>query len=152
MVMLLGGYNNELTSPFFAVVDGSRPSGTSPAVRAKYRCRDCGSVAADPYLVLPTVAIDGLYGSQPYVERIEPDFSGKIVVSVAHSVEGKHGAIFHHFDTDFRLVENELSKEFEALYLELAARHRLPPIERADDLQVRRWDGRAFAVLPAGGR
>jgi hypothetical protein len=150
-VVLVGGTNNDFRAASLAVFPANGVSGSTPALRPAYACRNCPPGAPEALFLFPTLCIGRGRGQATVVEtwiergdliRVRVEQPGILMRTSTYYTIGPDGAV----------VGAEISPEFQAEHARLERRgeidHPFGPRDDADMFPVRRWDGRAFVDLP----
>jgi hypothetical protein len=164
-VALLGATNNETRGGALAVVDADDPSGSSPAEKDDFRCRDCPPGAPLAFLIFPLMEIGREMGSRAYVSELslEPGETMTITVGQGSAVPGdpplSEPTSYYVLDWRFRVVDAEVGDDYRQSHarLELLGRlhHKFGTRDRHGLFPVLSWNGSRFVRItgpqPASG-
>lgn len=164
--MLIAGSDNEFNGVGVAVVDRANPTGSAPAVRAKFTCQGCPTAAPLEFVVFPGTEIERLQDSNLGMDRIEQGDQGELTFVVLHVLSFESlakglgfavGRTHMIFDRDLQPLSAQHQPDFRTLHNEAFRRGVLDhPFGPADDAvlwPVLRWNGAAFEELrPSASR
>ena len=151
-VVLVGAGNNDFRAVSLAVFRPDGVTGSTPAVRPGYACRDCAPGHPDLLFVFPSLCI-ARRGGQAGAPEVWIEKGDRLRVLVAQGDESL--GLVHAYYTlgpDGTLESASTSREFQAQHALLERRgeldHPFGPRDDRDLLPVKRWDGRGFVDLP----
>jgi hypothetical protein len=146
----VGGTNNDFRAVSLAVFPPGAVTGSTPAVRPGYACRDCAPGGPEALFLVPSLCISRRAG-QATVTETWAENGDRIRVAPADASVGV-ADIYYTLGPGGTLLGAEVSREFQAQHALLERRgvldHPFGPGDDADVLSVRSWDGRGFVDLP----
>jgi hypothetical protein len=158
--IVVGGASNEFNGAAVAVIDRANPSGTAPAVAAKFTCQGCPTGSPLAYVVLPGTAIERLQDSTASVAQMVSGDGGELTIIVSHLLvlsrlgrgsEALVGETNYVFTPGLSPVSAEHQPNFRVLHNEAHRRgvldHPFQPSDAAALFPVLRWNGRSFEEL-----
>ena len=151
-VVLVGAGNNDFRAASLAVFSPDAVTGSTPAARPGYACRDCAPGHPGELFVFPSLCIARRGGQAGAPEAwVEKGDRLRVMVSQGDAMLGTAYA-YYTLGPDGALVSAEISREFQVQHAVLERRGELDhPFGSRDGrelLPVRRWDGRGFVDLP----
>jgi hypothetical protein len=159
-VVLLAGANNDFNSASLAVLDPDRPTGTAPARRDHYQCRDCPPGDPLAFVVFPSTDIDRLQDAEQAIESVVEDDAGNLTVqlwrgSAFPELAGYDRAVtLYRLDGHLRPLSADHQPSFVIMHNELfrlgRLNHPYGPQDEAALWPVYRWNGQAFDELRPG--
>lgn len=151
-VVFVGGTNNDFRGASLAVFPPDRVSGSSPAVRPAYACRNCSPGGPEALFLFPSLCTARRAGLQAGLFEAWVERGNRIRVSVTQGGTSSHAATYYTLGPDGELLGAEISRELQAQHGLLERQgildHRFGPTDDRDMFPVRRWDGRRFVELP----
>ena len=149
-VVLVGATNNDFRAASLAVFPADRVTGSAPAARPAYACRNCPAGGPEEFFIFPSLCAARLNGQagllEAWVER-----GDRIRATVIQGPAGA-GATYYTLGPDGKVLAAEISREFQTQHGQLERQgvldHRFGPTDDRDMFPVRRWDGTRFVELP----
>jgi hypothetical protein len=150
-VVLLGGTNNDFRGASLAVFPVDGVTGSTPAVRPGYACRNCPPGGPEALFVFPTLCL-ARPGGQAGIHGVWAENGERLRVTVGHRAGDDLVASYYTLGPDGGLLQAEISREFQAVHAGVERRgdldHPFGPRDDAEMFPVRRWDGARFVELP----
>jgi hypothetical protein len=150
-VVLLGGTNNDFRGASLAVFPVDGVTGSTPAVRPGYACRNCPPGGPEALFVFPTLCL-ARPGGQAGIYGVWAENGERLRVTVGHRAGDYLVASYYALGPDRGLLQAEISREFQAVHAGVERRgdldHPFGPRDDAEMFPVRRWDGARFVELP----
>jgi len=152
-VLLVGGANNDFRAGVLAVFRPEAVTGSTPARRPAYACRNCAPGGPEAVFLFPSLCISrraGLAG----VYDVWGEGGDHLRVSVAQgsASAGVQTASYYTLGPDGALLSAEISREFQADHALLERQgildHAFGTQDERDLLPVLKWDGTGFRPLP----
>jgi hypothetical protein len=147
--VLVGGTNNDFRAGSLAVFPEDRVSGSTPAVRTAYACRDCPPGGPETLFLFPSLCLARGRGQATVVETwIERGDLIRVRVAQASGASS-----FYMIGPDGGVRGAEISREFQTEHALAEKRgetdHPFGGRDDAEMFPVRRWDARGLVELPA---
>lgn len=151
-VVLVGAGNNDFRGASLAVFPPEGVTGSTPAARPGYACRDCTPGHPEELFVFPSLCIARRGGQAGAPEVwVEKGDRLRVLVSQGDATLGT-AYVYYMLGPDGALVSVEISPELQAQHAALerqgALDHPFGARDARDALPVKRWDGRRFVDLP----
>ncbi len=150
-VVLVGACNNETKGASLAVLDEGRPTGSAPARRAEYQCRNCPPGMPLAFSIFPRLEVAEAVGAIATVDHILTDHEDQITVRVQQlSLSGAdhldlNAHVYYLVNADMRVTHAELGSDVPIARRQLELVGRLSQHSaRSDALQlfpIWRWVG-----------
>jgi hypothetical protein len=152
-VLLVGGANNDFRAASLAVFRPGSVTGSTPARRPAYACRNCTPGGPEAVFLFPSLCINRRTGQAGvYDVWGEKGKNLRVAVSQGGATEGGQTASYYTLGPDGTLLNAEISREFQADHALLERRgvldHRFGAPDERDLLPVLKWDGADFRPLP----
>ena len=151
-VVFVGGTNNDFRGASLAVFPPDRVSGSNPAARPAYACRNCSPGGPEALFLFPSLCTARRSGLQAGLLEAWVERGNRIRISVTQGGTSSHASTYYTLGPDGELLDAEISREFQAEHALLERQgvldHRFGPTDDRDMFPVRRWDGRRFVELP----
>ena len=159
--LYVGATNNEFKGASLAVIDQTRPDGSSPSLDPEFRCAGCPDPSPLAFFVFPMGDVGTVQQSPPSVDPVIIDTAGQVEVHVVHAVdrplpgiEPNHprGVLLYTFNRDLRLIDAEVVDDYARAHQEFRRVGLLDhPLDDADQRRelfpVRRWNGRDYDLI-----
>jgi hypothetical protein len=149
-VLLVGGGNNDFRGASLAVFPPDGVTGSAPAARPAYACRDCPAGGPEELFVFPSLCSARRSGQAGLLEAWVEQ-GDRIRVTVVQGAIGG-GASYYTLGADGAVLTAEISREFQTQHAVLERQglldHPFGPVDDREMFPVRRWDGRRFVELP----
>jgi hypothetical protein len=151
-VVLVGAGNNDFRAASLAVFPPDGVTGSTPAVRPGYACRDCAPGHPEELFVFPSLCIARRGGQAGAPEAwVERGDRLRVIVAQGNATLGT-AYVYYSLGPDGALVSAEVSREFQVQHVTLerqgALDHPFGPRDVREMFPVKRWDGRRFVDLP----
>jgi hypothetical protein len=152
-VLLVGGANNDFRAAALAVFRPGSVTGSTPARRPAYACRNCAPGGPEAVFLFPTLCISRRTGQAGvYDVWGEKGENLRVTVSQGSATAGGQTASYYTLGPDGTLLGAEISREFQADHALLERQgildHRFGAQDERDLLPVLKWDGTGFRPLP----
>lgn len=146
-VVLVGGTNNDFRAASLAVFPPDGVTGSAPAARPAYACRNCPAGGPGEVFLFPSLCATRRNGQagvlEAWVER-----GDRIRVTVMQ----ESGATYYTLGPGGSVLGAEISRELQSQHALLERQgvldHPFGPTDDREMFPVRRWDGRRFVDLP----
>jgi hypothetical protein len=150
-VVLVGGTRNDFRAASLAVFPPDEVTGSAPAQRPAYVCRDCAAGGQQAFFLFPSLCSARRQGQATVFEAwIEQ--GDRLRVTVAQGTGPGTGTTYYSLPSDGSLAGAEISHEFQQRHALLERQglvdHRFGPTDDREMFPVRHWDGRRFVELP----
>ena len=146
-VVLVGGTNNDFRAASLAVFPPDSVTGSAPAARPAYACRNCPAGGPGEVFLFPSLCATRRSGQAGVLEAWV-EHGDRIRVTVMQA----SGATYYTLGPEGSVLGAEISREFQAQHVLLERQgvldHPFGPIDDREMFPVVRWDGRRFVELP----
>jgi hypothetical protein len=152
-VLLVGGTNNDFRAGALAVFRPGAVTGSTPARRLAYACRNCAPGGPEEVFLFPSLCISRRSGQAGVFDVWgEKGENLRVAVAQGSATAGGQTASYYTLGPDGRLLSAEISREFQADHALLERRgildHGFGAPDERDMLPVLKWDGTGFRPLP----
>ena len=148
-VVLVGGTNNDFRAASLAVFPPDGVTGSAPAARPAYACRNCPAGGPEEFFLFPSLCATRRSGQAGVLEAWV-EHGDRIRVTVMQGCRG--GDLLHPGSRGFRPRRRDLPRVPGPARARSSGRvlldHPFGPSDDRDMFPVRRWDGRRFVELP----
>ena len=149
-VVLVGGTNNDFRAASLAVFPPDGVTGSAPAARPAYACRNCPAGGPEELFIFPSLCATRRNGQAGVLEAWV-EHGDRIRVTVMQGLAAG-GATYYTLGPDGSVLAAEISREFQSQHVLLERQglldHPFGPSDDREMFPVRRWDGRRFVELP----
>jgi hypothetical protein len=152
-VLLVGGANNDFRAAALAVFRPGLVTGSTPARRPAYGCRNCAPGGPEAVFLFPSLCISRRTGQAGvYDVWGEKGENLRVAVSQGSATRDGQTASYYTLGPDGTLLSGEISREFQADHALLERQgildHGFGTRDERELLPVLKWDGTGFRPLP----
>jgi hypothetical protein len=150
-VVLVGGTNNDHRAASLAVFPPHGVTGSAPAERPAYACRDCARGGPEAFYLFPTLCPARRMGGQAGILEAWVEGGDRLRVNVGQPTRSGRASTFYTLGPSGTLRNAEISREFQAHHAVLErdgdVDHPFGPSDDRDMLPVLVHDGSGFREL-----
>lgn len=155
--LLVGATNNDSRGASLAVFPNGQLSGSAPASRNQYRCRDCGPGGPSEFYVFPRQRIATTIDGQATAQDIRVSRAGDLHVNVGGGPPDKQGwfpeSVWYTIrqnGTINALIPSGVRAYYDRLVREGLLQAPFGPADERVVFPVQRWAGERFENAPTG--
>ena len=146
-VVLVGGTNNDFRAASLAVFPPDGVTGSAPAARPAYACRNCPAGGPGEVFIFPSLCATRRNGQAGVLEAWV-EHGDRVRVTVMQD----GGATYYTLGPGGSVLGAEISRELQSQHALLERQgvldHPFGPTDDREMFPVLRWDGRRFVDLP----